>query len=258
MKDFVHAAPLIDAYLSDARRVTEGPYGQFRIRKDYSYCNTRFWKPGYALVGDAACFIDPVFSSGVHLATYSALLVARSVNTCLAGSALSETECFDEFERRYRREFGNFYQFLVAFYDMSVEEESYFWKARKIVNTDERDNIAFVRLVAGLSALDEPLFGHGHDFFDSRIGFGAWFENILQTDVESTAARDSPPPTFNHSRFDPAAFMVGFTSEIIQLHLQARFGKERPPEGPLFASGIVPSRDGLHWELQPEAVRSAV
>jgi FAD-dependent halogenase len=78
--------PLISEYLRDAKRVTEGEYGEFRVRKDYSYANTTFWRPGMALVGDAACFVDPIFSSGVHLATYGALLAARSINSVLAGT----------------------------------------------------------------------------------------------------------------------------------------------------------------------------
>jgi hypothetical protein len=36
------------------------------------------------LVGDAACFIDPVFSSGMHLTTYPGLLAARSTSICRA------------------------------------------------------------------------------------------------------------------------------------------------------------------------------
>ena len=111
----------------------------------YSAAVKRLHGPGYCLVGNATEFLDPVFSSGVHLATYSALLVARAINSCLRG-ALGEERCFREYEMRYRREFGNFYQFLMAFYDMNQETDSYFWSARKIVNTDERDNEAFVRL----------------------------------------------------------------------------------------------------------------
>src|SRR5262249_48607078 len=156
-----------------ATRVTEGMYGEIRTRKDYSYTHNRFWIPGAVLVGDAACFIDPVFSSGVHLATYSALLAARSINTVLAGK-LDEARCFEEFERRYRREYGHFYEFLVAFYDMHQQTESYFWKARKVLNTDERDNDAFVRLVAGMSAEAEPAFA-GQHYFEGRAGVGEAF-----------------------------------------------------------------------------------
>ena len=83
--------PMISDYLRDAKRVTEGQYGELRVRKDYSYANTRFWCPGMVLIGDAACFVDPIFSSGVHLATYSALLAARSINSVLAGRRSTRT-----------------------------------------------------------------------------------------------------------------------------------------------------------------------
>src|SRR5678815_2025968 len=102
MNEFIEACPEIKDLLAPARRITEGPYGKFRVRKDYSYCNTGFARSGLLLVGDSACFIDPVFSSGVHLATYAALLAARTVNTCLTpGNDLSEERCAAEFERRY-------------------------------------------------------------------------------------------------------------------------------------------------------------
>ncbi len=245
---YIPRAPLINDFLADARRVTTGIYGQLRIRRDYSYSNGCFWKPGFALVGDAACFIDPVFSSGVHLATYAALLAARSINTCLRDASISERAVFDEFERRYRREFGNFYQFLLAFYDMHSDPHSYFWAARKIVCTPERENIPFVRLVSGLSAVDEALFGGGREFFDSRIGFGAWFEETVQT-----RAKGSEQPgaaTIDLPRFDPKRFMEGFTAEIAQIQLQALFGPRRTPDKPMFSdSPFVPSADGLHWAL---------
>lgn len=63
----------------------------------------RFWRPGLAVIGDTGCPVDPEFSSGMHLATYGALMAGRSVNTAL-GDAANETAAFDEFEARYRRE----------------------------------------------------------------------------------------------------------------------------------------------------------
>ncbi len=242
---FVKSCPLISEYLADATRVTEGMYGEFRIRKDYSYCNTTFWKPGIVLIGDAACFIDPVFSSGVHLATYSALLAARSINTCLAGKS-DEVSCFTEFERRYRREFGNFYQFLSAFYDMHQDVDSYFWAARKILNTEERTNEAFVRLIAGVSSADEPTFSSS-EYFQSRIGLGNWFQEVMS----SQAPDPNQLPQFDKSKFDPAQLMKGFTSEIVQLQVQAMYGAERPAEQAILSGGLIPSRDGFHWEHAP-------
>lgn len=153
MQGFIDACPIIKDWLSKATRVTEGEYGQFRTRKDYSYTTTRFWKGGAVLVGDAACFVDPLFSTGVHLATYSGLLAARSINTLLRGdSDIDEATAFEEFESRYRLEYERIYNFLIAFYDMEQDQESYFWAARRVNNTEERANNAFISLVSGVSS----------------------------------------------------------------------------------------------------------
>jgi halogenation protein CepH len=219
----ISECPLIQDYLSQATRVKEGIYGKLRIRKDYSYQNTRFWRPGLFLVGDAACFIDPLFSSGVHLATYSALLAARSINTLLqGGSCPSEEQCFTEYEQRYRREFGIFYQFLLAFYDMHHDEASYFWMARKVLDTEERANEAFVRLVAG--ATSDKFFGAGQDI-----------SNALQKDPLS-------PNSETLRLYDD------MEHEPRQILSQSVQGANRQPEVPLFSDGLIPSEDGLHWK----------
>ncbi|EYF01033.1 tryptophan 7-halogenase [Chondromyces apiculatus] len=257
MRSYIDECPIIREYLAGATRVTEGIYGEYRIRKDYSYCNTRFWAPGVVLVGDAACFIDPVFSSGVHLATYSAMLAARSINTCLRGDELmDEEECFEEYEMRYRREFGKFYQFLTAFYDMNQDESSYFWSARKILNTEERDNDAFIRLVAGISEADEPLFEGGAErFFADRQGFGAYFGDVLAREAsdgkEEEGLRPAGAPRPDPAKFDADKFMQGFTSEIAQLQVLALMRERRPAERPLVPHGLVASGDGLHWAVAP-------
>jgi FAD-dependent halogenase len=232
MDRFIAACPLIAGYLASARRVTEGIYGQYRIRKDYSYCNTRFWQPGLVLVGDAACFVDPVFSSGVHLSTYSALLAARSINSVL-GDGLDEARCFEEFEQRYRREFGNFYEFLVGFYDMQQGEQDYFWKARSVIGSPEQANEAFVRLVAGAST--------SRDFFQEHEGLGAEFEQYWQQRDRSARgqASDEGPVVIDA--------MKRMSVEFGQIQAQAQNGAERVAEAPLFAGGLRPSRDGLRW-----------
>jgi halogenation protein CepH len=152
----IDECPLISEYLRDAKRVTEGQYGELRVRKDYSYRNTKMWRPGMVLVGDAACFVDPVFSTGVHLATYSALLAARSINSVIAGT-IDEQAAFREFELRYMREYGTFYQFLVSFYDMHVSESSYFWTAKKLTGDACSELESFVNLVGGVSSREAAL-----------------------------------------------------------------------------------------------------
>ncbi len=163
----IASCPLIRQYLSTASRVTDGPYGHVRIRRDYSYCHDRFHRPGMVLVGDTACFVDPVLSSGVHLATYGALLAARAINSSLAG-AIPEEQALAEFERRYRTEYRFFYQFLRAFYIESLSEHSYFWAAKRLTGSALADIVAFIELVGG-AASDDPALVPG----DSEHSYAA-------------------------------------------------------------------------------------
>jgi halogenation protein CepH len=243
MDGFIEACPIIKEYLQPATRVTEGMYGQFRVRKDYSYANERFWSPGIVLIGDAACFIDPVFSSGVHLATYSALLAARSINTCLRGE-LDEQACFTEFERRYRREYSNFYQFLMAFYDMHQEKESYFWNARKVLNTEEQANEAFVRLVGGAGPTGERVYASAEEYFSERKGIGEMFQQWADRKVNPASLQQ-----WADRKVNPASFLNSFQKEIVQIQSQAMLGERRAAEQPLFEGGLVPTVDGFHWSL---------
>lgn len=50
-----------------------------RSASDYSYSASSYASPYVRIVGDAGCFIDPFFSSGVHLAMISALSAATTI-----------------------------------------------------------------------------------------------------------------------------------------------------------------------------------
>jgi len=233
MAQFIASCPEISEMLSKAQRVTEGQYGQLRVRKDWSYSNERFWVPGLVLIGDAACFIDPVFSSGVHLATYSALLAARSINSILS-DGMDEARCFEEFEKRYRREFRNFYEFLASFYDMHQNEDSYFWKARKILNTQQSTQEAFVSLVSGVANLrDEELMVESE-----RV------ERIKEELERLQNSDDSAAPYYSGEK---EAFLDTLVEEATQMQIQAHVGAMGDEEQPLFAGGLIPSSDGLRW-----------
>ncbi|HLJ16221.1 MAG TPA: tryptophan 7-halogenase [Bryobacteraceae bacterium] len=237
LNEFIRACPPVQRLLANATRVTSGPYGELRVRKDYSYSHTKFWVPGMVLVGDSACFIDPVFSSGVHLATYSALLAARSINTCLRNE-LDEQRCFSEFEARYRREYALFYDFLLAFYDLNNDLDSYFWHARRVTSSPEIGNRAFIDLVAGVAGSGENLYSSPEEFFRQREGLG---KLLFPQSVDDGAGARKP--------IEPkgAEFYASLVSEVVQLQAQATLREQRPAETPLFPGGLVASPDGLHW-----------
>lgn len=94
-RQIIDQVPQIGALLRDVPAATQRPYDQVRVGKDYSYWKAGFWSPGMVLVGDAACFVDPVLSFGVHLATYGALLAARSVNSCLEATLDGRNPLFE-------------------------------------------------------------------------------------------------------------------------------------------------------------------
>jgi len=225
--------PIIADYLRDAKRVTEGQYGQLRTRKDYSYASTKFWRPGMALVGDAACFVDPVFSSGVHLATYGALLAARSINTVLAQAA-SEDAAFHEFERRYHREYGVFYEFLVSFYDVHEDEDSYFWSARKVTDSASSDLESFVSLVGGVSSGEKALT----DRYKTQSSEFAGAVDQLIANKEQSMVPLMKSSIVKHAMQEGAKEQA-----------RVLLGQDIEPEIPLFEGGLVSSADGLSWSL---------
>jgi flavin-dependent dehydrogenase len=59
--------------------------GEVRVARDFSYRAERDGGPGWALIGDALGFIDPVYSTGLLLSARSAELMALEVNCALAG-----------------------------------------------------------------------------------------------------------------------------------------------------------------------------
>ncbi len=140
----VAACAPVAARLRQARLVSP-----VRVIRDYSYCSSRFYGPGYMLAGDAACFIDPVFSTGVHLACLAGYLAAQAVDAILRGA--SEAAEQQRYDARYRAAFERYLNFLYLFYDHHSDPDSYFWKARKILGPhDDLDaRQAFVRLMSG-------------------------------------------------------------------------------------------------------------
>lgn len=85
MRDFfqrhVHDAPGISELLGKATLVSD-----VRSATDWSYSAPCYASPYIRIVGDAGCFIDPLFSSGVHLALTGALSAAASICAAIRGN----------------------------------------------------------------------------------------------------------------------------------------------------------------------------
>lgn len=141
------------------RQLTEGAQfeGTVRAEQDYSYVADRFCGPGYLLVGDAACFLDPLLSTGVHLAQFSAMLAAAAIISVRDGK-LSETQGWRFFETVYRRSYIRMLVLVSGLYERYQGEDHYFWQAQKLVHEKSRREQPvqdFTDMTAGMTDLRE-------------------------------------------------------------------------------------------------------
>lgn len=146
--------------LAAARRTTE-----LKVETDYSYYASDFAGPGYFLVGDAACFLDPLLSTGVHLAMLSGFLSAISIGSVIRGD-VAEDEAIRFFEKSYRYTYLRLLVFLSAFYYQYDGKESIFWMASKLAGHDADGmdlKLAFTHLVSGVDDLRDVKQGSGDE-----------------------------------------------------------------------------------------------
>ncbi len=142
-------APHTAGLLSEAQRVS-GPF----IVKDWSYACDKLAGDGYVLAGDAACFIDPLFSSGVHLALMSGVLASAYATTALRDPDMAPAAA-QVYQELYMKEYHHFREMVRLFYSSNRTAESYFWEARRILEGEEDANpdisarASFIQAVAG-------------------------------------------------------------------------------------------------------------
>lgn len=108
---------------------------QVQLETDYSYTSERFAGPGYFISGDAACFLDPLLSTGMHLAMYSGMLASASLLSLLRGE-ISEDVATTFYQDSYRQTYLRFLVMVSAFYQQYRGKNSYFWEAQKLTGPD--------------------------------------------------------------------------------------------------------------------------
>jgi flavin-dependent dehydrogenase len=117
---------------------------QTRMIRNFSYINRNSFGPRWACIGDAACFLDPVFSSGVSLALLSGETMAEVLSEALKnGEEAAPTLAAGLTEHMYRgyRTFGSI---IRAFYDTNIVENLFFYE-----DPEEDARRGFVSILAG-------------------------------------------------------------------------------------------------------------
>jgi flavin-dependent dehydrogenase len=142
----------------EVRSLTEGArrVSAFRTTKDWSYTCTKFHGPGWALVGDAAAFIDPLLSTGVGLALRGAHGLAPAVDAALRDPA-GEARILARYEEQYREFLDGLLQFVRFFYDRTKHKEDY-WDAAQATLDPKKlrpRKIDFAAMLSGVSGIAE-------------------------------------------------------------------------------------------------------
>jgi flavin-dependent dehydrogenase len=114
--------PLVRGLVAGARRL------ETHVVADFSYRNTRPVGPRFAAVGDAACFLDPVFSSGVTLALRAAESVADRVGPALAQGREAEPELLAEHVQSMDRAYRTFAGLIDRFYNTQIAQTLFLGK----------------------------------------------------------------------------------------------------------------------------------
>lgn len=109
---YVESNPALARALKKATRINE-----FKKEGDYSYSLRKFIGNGYVMIGDAARFVDPIFSSGVSIALYSAKYASERIAYAFETGDFSEAT-FRPYEAKLRGGVNIWYEFIRLYYKL--------------------------------------------------------------------------------------------------------------------------------------------
>lgn len=91
----------------------------FKSEGDYSYGMKQICGDGFVMIGDAARFVDPIFSSGVSVALNSARIACQDI-IAAAKAGDFRRERFANYETKLRRGMKNWYEFISIYYRLNI------------------------------------------------------------------------------------------------------------------------------------------
>jgi len=146
--------------------VSNGTYQPgVRVEQDFSYVSDSFCGPGYFAAGDSACFLDPLLSTGVHLALYSGMLASASILAIVNGD-VEEEQALGFYETLYRNAFNRLFTLVAAVYQQQAGKANYFGLADRLVGEQDETEYervdgakAFAQLIAGIADVSDAMSG---------------------------------------------------------------------------------------------------
>jgi len=165
--------PTLAGRMSDAERLSE-----FRMDGNYSYSMDRFAGDGWLLLGDAAYFVDPIFSNGVGDALHSAKFAAGAIVGALAAGDAGGAS-FRAYEQKMRHGMAVWHEFVRLFYQYApvfsqvIAEGAHRVPALRLCEGEVYDESALAtvaRLRAVFDALEaDPSHSLAKVLFESKV-----------------------------------------------------------------------------------------
>lgn len=109
-KEHCDRSPRIKSAIKDATAVFDKP----KVELDFCYYSEQFSGPGYFIAGDAACFVDPVFSGGVFLSMVCGLKAAEAIHDIYQGR--DEQLVRTNFENLCKTGYDSYFRIAYAYY----------------------------------------------------------------------------------------------------------------------------------------------
>jgi hypothetical protein len=103
---------------------------------DYSYSSSSYASPYIRVVGDAGCFIDPFFSSGVHIALTGALSAAVTISAALKGDC-NEASAANWHTKKIQGVYQRFLMVVLSAYHQMRRQDVGVWSEHSEDNFDE-------------------------------------------------------------------------------------------------------------------------
>jgi flavin-dependent dehydrogenase len=107
----IEATMVVRERLKDAHRISE-----IRRTSDFSYQSRFFVGDRYLMVGDAAAFLNPIFSAGVYIAMRSGSLAVDPIQRAFTRGDFSR-RMFAGYERQLRKHFKGYFGMIYKFYE---------------------------------------------------------------------------------------------------------------------------------------------
>jgi flavin-dependent dehydrogenase len=142
----------------EGAKMLPGPRGEpLGFHMDWSFACERFGGPGWMMVGDAACFVDPILSGGVDFAIRGGFKAADVLTRRFGVPGSEEPALLADYETRVRTEFQAYLRLARYWYGNNRSVQGLFWEAaREIPTRDMYTPLrAFAYLVSGRYARDK-------------------------------------------------------------------------------------------------------